>query len=62
MHLSAPKPADSLNENNPDLLAWNRLCDPVDVVIEEDRGNGIAAGDWMIGEEYDGLTARRDLN
>jgi hypothetical protein len=44
------------------LLAWNRLCDPVDVVIEEDRGNGISARDWMIGEEYDGLTAGRDLN
>jgi hypothetical protein len=44
------------------LLAWNRLCDPVDVVIEENRGNGISARHWVIGEEYDGLTTRRDLN
>jgi hypothetical protein len=50
------------DEADPDFLAWNRLCDPIDVMIEKDADNWVPAGDWMISQEDHRLPTWRDLD
>ena len=49
-------------QHDSNLLTGDRLSSPINVGIEQHSDNGIAPGDRMIGEEYNWLPARRNLN
>jgi len=50
------------DHNDPDLLPGNRLCRPIDSVIDENCDNWISARHRMIGEKDDRLTTRWNLD
>jgi hypothetical protein len=54
--------ARGLEKDEPDLLPRNRLGCPIDVIVDKDSYDWIAARHGMIGKKDDRLTASRNLD